>query len=406
MAIIQQRDAELFQERANPEEALRTKIDMISSTILKIEENKAKFANTLALLKPDFIFPTAFKKGNDIIDNTLVVNLALQNPAGMRIGAVDGSVLRESLIGADIIASKARGVVFRFYTKKPPVVKYFPREKNENFNLFGIFQGTNNQELESFTNAERLLSELELVHSIISTESHLDMMIIDGSLLIPEIFNGNENFYANKYSRQISEILIKILKVCRENDTMLVGVMKDSAKMDFGTIIGKLISVCMDSHPVCKKFLEFDYRQALQVFKDYELFFRFLKEGERTFAMKEFPRAEEFIPSTDFERYLKNNDLALYTYIFKAVPMDIPLKVEFFAKNQPNGIKTIVERTSSLLYPLSKVNIDYSEPSPQMEAHKRVKIPEQDFKVIIEIMRQKTGFCSTLMQKRRDRRPF
>ncbi|HME52853.1 MAG TPA: DNA double-strand break repair nuclease NurA [Candidatus Lokiarchaeia archaeon] len=406
MAIIQQRDAELFQERANPEEALKTKINMIASTILKVEENKTKFVNALALLKHDLIFPPAFKDGNYIIDDMLVARMALQNPAGMRIGAVDGSVLRESLVGADIIASKARGVAFRFYTKKPPVVKYFPREKNENFNLFGIFQGSNSQELEIFTNAERLLSELELVHSIISTESHLDMMIIDGSLFIPEIFNNKENLYANKYSRQISEILVKILKACRENDTMLVGVMKDSAKMDFVNIIGKLIPTCMNSHPAFKKFLDFDYRQAIQVFKDYDLFFRYLKEGERTFAMKEFPKAEDFIPSTDFERYLKNNDLALYTYIFKAVPMDIPLKVEFFAKNRSDGIKPIVERTSSLLYPLSRVNVDYSEPSPQMEAHKRVKIPEQDFKVIIETIRQKTGFCSTLMQKRRDRRPF
>lgn len=406
MAIIQQRDTELFQERANPEEALKTKINVIASTIMKVEENKTKFVNALALLKRNFVFPSAFKNGNLIIDNNLVARMALQNPAGIRIGAVDGSVLRESLVGADIIASKARGVAFRFYTKKPPVVKYFPREKNENFNLFGIFQGSNNQELEVFTNAERLLSELELVHSIISTESHLDMMIIDGSLFIPEIFNNKENLYANKYNSQISEILVKILKTCRENGTMLVGVIKDSAKMDFVNTIGKLIPTCMNSHPAFRSFLDFDYRQAIQVFKDYDLFFRYLKEGERSFAMKEFPRAEDFVPSTDFERYLKNNDLALYTYIFKAVPMDIPLRVEFFAKNGPEEIKTIVERSSSLLYPLSKVNVDYSEPSPQMEAHKRVKIPEQDFKVIIETIRQRTGFCSTLMQKRRDRRPF
>jgi len=406
MAILEQRDAELFPARANPEETIKTKIDLIATTILKVEENKEKFVNAFNLVKAGFKIPPAFKIANNVADDTLVSTLSLQNPAGMRISAVDGSVLRESLIGVDLIASKARGVVFKFYARKPPVVKYFPQEKNENFNLYGIFQGSNSQDLESFANAERLLSELELVHDIISEESHLDMMIIDGSLFIPEIFNISENVYASKYSKQISDVLIKILKACNENDTLLVGVLKDSIKADFVNIIGKLIPACIDLHAPFKGFLDFDYRLAIQLFKDYDLFYRFLKEGERSFTCKTFPKAANFVPATEFERYLKSNDLGLYSYMIKAVPMDIPLKIEFFARNEAASIANYVAKTSALLYPLSKINVDYSEPSPQMEAHKRVKIPEQDFKVIVDIIRQKTGFCSTMLQKRRERKPF
>jgi hypothetical protein len=406
MAIIEQRDVELFQERANPEETIKTKIDLIASTIVKVEENKSRFARTLVQSKAAFRFPAAIKNEFFICDDVLANNLTLQNPAGMKIAAVDGSVLRESLIGVDLIASKARGVSFKFYSKKSPIVKYYPQEKNENFNIFGIFQNTNTQDLESFTNAERLLSELELVHSILSTEPHLDMMIIDGSLFIPEIFNSSENYYASRYNKQISDVLKRIIDACKQNGTILVGVVKDSIKADFSGIFGRLIPACMGAFPAFKDFLAFDYRQAIQVFKDYDLFYRFLGEGERSFCMRTFPKTGSFLPATDFERYMKANDLGLYSYMIKAVPMDIPLKVEFFSRCDPAAVNGLVERSASLLYPLSKINVDYSEPSPQMEAHKRVHIPEQDFKVIIDIIRQKTGYCSTMLQKRRERKPF
>ncbi len=406
MAIIEQRDTELFQERANPEETIKTKIDLISSTIVRVEANKARFASTLLKSKATFRIPDAVKKEYAINDDVLASSLALQNPAGMKIGAVDGSVLRESLVGVDIIASKARGVVFKFYAKKSPIVKYYPQEKNENFNIFGIFQNTNAQDLESFTNAERLLSELELVHTILSAEPHLDMMIIDGSLFLPEIFTSSENYYASRYNKQISDVLKRILDTSKQHGTILVGVVKDSIKADFAGLAGKMIPACMDAFPAFKDFLAFDYRQAIQVFKDYDLFYRFLREGERSFAMRTFPRTAGFVPTTDFDRYLKDNDLGLYSYMIKAVPMDIPLKVEFFSRSDPSAVTSLVEKSSALLYPLSKINVDYSEPSPQMEAHKRVRIPEQDFKVIVDIIRQKTGFCSTMLQKRRERRPF
>lgn len=406
MAIIEQKNAELFQDRANPEETIKTKIDLIASTIVKVEENKARFVRTLVQSKATFRFPPAFKKEYYIHDDALSSGLALQTPAGMRIAAVDGSVLRESLVGVDLIASKARGVVFKFYAKKPPVVKYYPQDKNENFNMFCIFQNTTAQDLESFTNAERLLSELELVHSILSTEPHLDMMIIDGSLYIPEIFNNNENYYASKYNKQISGVLKRILDTCRQNGTMLVGVVKDSIKSDFCAVCGKMIPACMDSAPAFKEFLSFDYRQAIQLFKDYDLFYRFLSEGERSFCTRTFPRDNSFVPATDFERYIKANELGLHSYLLKAVPMDTPLKVEFFSSCDDKAVASIVERSSALLYPLSKINVNYSEPSPQMEAHKRVRIPEQDFKVIVDIIRQKTGYCSTMLQKRRERKPF
>ncbi|MBN2151706.1 MAG: DNA double-strand break repair nuclease NurA [Candidatus Lokiarchaeota archaeon] len=407
MAIIEQRDAELFQERANPEETIKTKIDLIASTIVRVEENKSRFAGTLSRSKAAFRIPVGLKKEYAINDDALASGLALQNPAGMRIGSVDGSVLRESLVGVDIIASKARGVVFKFYTKKPPIVKYFPQEKNENFNLFGIFQNANAQELESFSNAERLLSELELVHAILSAEPHLDMMIIDGSLFIPEIFTSSESYFASRYNKQISDVLKRILETSRQNGTILVGVVKDSIKADFAGTVGRMIPACIDAFPAFKEFLSFDYRQAIQVFKDYDLFYRFLSEGERSFSMRTYPRPGQAIgTATEFDRYMKDNDLGLYSYMFKAVPMDIPLKVEFFSTNDRAAVASLVDKSSALLYPLSKINVDYSEPSPQMEAHKRVRIPEQDFKVIIDIIRQKTGFCSTMLQKRRERRPF
>ncbi|MEX2680835.1 MAG: DNA double-strand break repair nuclease NurA [Candidatus Sigynarchaeota archaeon] len=406
MAIIEQRETELFQDRVNPEETIKTKIDLIASTIVKVETNKAKFASILSKAKAAFHIPADIKKEYAINDDKIASSLTLQNPAGMKIGAVDGSVLRDSLVGVDIIASKARGVVFKFYAKKSPIVKYYPQEKNENFNLFGIFQNTNTHDLESFTNAERLLSELELVHAIMSAEPHLDMMIIDGSLFLPEIFSSSENYYASRYNKQISEILEQILETSKAHGTIVVGVVKDSIKADFAGIIAKLIPACMGTFPVFKDFLAFDYRQTIQVFKDYDLFYRILLEGERSFSMRTFPRTAAFVPATEFDKYLKDHDLGLYSYMFKAVPMDIPLKVEFFSRSDPAVVASLVEKTSALLYPLSKINVDYSEPSPQMEAHKRVRIPEQDFKIIVDIIRQKTGFCSTMLQKRRERKPF
>jgi hypothetical protein len=296
--------------------------------------------------------------------------------------------------------------VFRFYTKKSPVVKYYPQEKNENFNIHAIFQNADASEMEFYANIERLISELEMVSKIIRTEPNLDMMIIDGSLFIPELFNRKENYYVIQYTKRLSDLLIDILDIAERNNTILVGVMKDSTSTDLTTIVGQFISACSPTEKLLERFYDFDFRQVLQLFKDYDLFFRFMDASERSFACRSFPKTGTFIPSTAFEKYLKQKELGLYAYLIKTVPMDVPLKVEFFSKIDRESASKRVARTASLLNPVSRIMHDYSEPSPQMEAHRRVKISENEFQVLVDIIRQKTGYCSSLLQKRRDRRPF
>lgn len=407
MATKTEEDLDFLGERTHPQDFLKKKIELISKAIMDIEKDKKKFMVVFHELKDTLSIPEEFKNHHLLFGDRLHEKLDLFPLSGMKIGAVDGSILRESMLGVDLIASKSRGVVFRFFKNKPPDVKYYPLMKDENFNLFGIFQGLNMQEIEIYSSVERILAELELVYEILRNETELDMMIIDGSLYIPEIISFHcENYYIKKYIERITKVLINIIKICKNNNTLLVGVVKDSIKRDLMHVIGKLIPYMMKDDATFKKFLEFDYRKVIKIFKDHDFFFRYLDEGERTLVLKSFPKTDNFIPQVPFDRYLKSNELGIYSFLLKPVPMDIPLKVEFITRNEESTILKHGKQIASLLYPMSKIMIDYSEPSPQMEAHKRVKIPEQEFKIIVEMIRRKTGYCPTLLQKRRERKPF
>ena len=407
MAIISNRiEQESLQKGTDARISLKDKIETIASTILSYENKKNLFINTLQEIQGKFEFSEEFMNRYDIKDECITRDIILRDLGGMKIASVDGSILRESMLGMELIASKSRGAVFRFYKEKSPVVRYYPIDRNQNLNIQGIFRNTSKKEVEFLTNAERLLSELKLIYQIIKDEKYLDMMILDGSLYLPEIFNSNDNYSKSPYNKKITQLLINILNICRERDTIVVGVLKDSIRSRLSTILRYLIPYEIKRDGRFKKFLEFNYPQILNLFKDYDLFYRLLGAGQRTFAMQIYPGQEENKPKTLFERYLDVKDIGLYSYLIKCVPMDVPLCIEFFSQNKKYKVMEIIKKSSSLLYPLSTIVFNYSEPSPQMEAHKRVKISEYEFKLLVDVIRNKTGFCSSLLPKRRDRKPL
>ncbi|MHA1793757.1 MAG: DNA double-strand break repair nuclease NurA [Promethearchaeota archaeon] len=397
-----------FLSRHEQELSIKKRIDIISKAIVEVESQKRKFLEGWLKIKEKFAFPEDFKKHYNIIDAGLFKKSNPAKLSGKRIAAVDGSVLRETMLGVDLIASKATGVSFDFHESKPPLVKYFPDATDDNFNLFGVFRTVLSQEIDYYVNVERLLSELELVFQIVSSDPYIDLMIIDGPLYIPEIINTNELFFMKKYNKQITNTLIKILETCQKNRILLVGVIKDSIKNEHVSILGKILPFMLKEYPEISEMFELDFRKLINMFRDYDFFFRFLKEGERSFIKKIYPISMEKQGNSMslFRKFLEENEMGIYAHHLKAVPMDVPLKLEFIAKNKSEIIREQAKKITSLIYPVSKIMVDYSEPSPQMEAHKRVKIPEQDFKTIINVIRQKTGYCSTLMPKRRERRPF
>lgn len=397
---------EIFQDRSNPDDTIKDKIAIIASTVVQLEREKERFAATWEGIKASFTFPRDFNELRGVLDETLSTTVPMLGLSGMKIGSVDGSILRECMLGVDLIASKARGVVFRFYSKRPPVVRYFPQEPNENFNLLGVFQGANLQEIDAYANAERLLCELELVRKILQQEPALDMMIIDGTLHIPDLFKTTDNHAIQAQIKRITELLIDIINASEANHTLLVGVTKDSSRADHLNVLRALIPARLQEDERFRAFMEMDTKQMFAVFKDYDFFYRILQEGERGFAIRSVPRVSDGPgkPRTMFEKFLHVKGLALHSYLLKAAQMDVPLKIELFAS--PETARPRVVRSSSLLRPMSRIMIDYSEPSPQVEAHKRVKISEQDFSIIVDMVRQQAGYCTSVMQQRRNRRPI
>ncbi|MBD3186026.1 hypothetical protein GF325_04275, partial [Candidatus Bathyarchaeota archaeon] len=171
MAIKILKNANLLHERTHQGDSIKKRIDMVSKAILNIENEKRKFINIWLEAKNQFQFPTELINTYGLGDDGISYPVHDKQMSGLRVGAVDGSVLRESMLGIDLIASKARGVVFNFKKDTPPDVSYYPVETNSNFNLFGVFQGSSFREIEFYSNVERLLAELELVHQVIAREN-------------------------------------------------------------------------------------------------------------------------------------------------------------------------------------------------------------------------------------------
>jgi hypothetical protein len=170
---------------------------------------------------------------------------------------------------------------------------------------------------------------------------------------------------------------------------------KDSITDSFRNLLNRGFPTYLRKYPEMAPFYDVQYRQIFQRFTDVELIYKLLPDNTRSTVFRydiEHPLEESFkivcnkpgfnentqSQSIDLENYLK-----IYASYFQFGQLDIPLRIEFLAKDDLSEIESRIQLISRIIPPISRPNPTCTIPIPQIEAHLRVHLREQEMDLFV-----------------------
>ena len=266
----------------------------------------------------------------------------------LSVCAVDGGLLAHRMHGADIILSRAVGVVFTYSGNKLNSFSYYP-EKNPKPEIF-IENSLDEHESLVFRSLIRLKGELSCALSCLENFSPA-VMLMDGSLsMLPSDCPPKESVLFGLYS-EVLMLYDRLYGQCAEKNCILIGVIKDSRSRKLAVDLGL---PCSDT--ILCNFL--------------------LDESEMTEAMS----------------YSESNDKIKFFYIKPS--KDLPLRIETTSTN--------IEYVSSLVNSLSAISENFAYPAVLIEADMCAALDPKE----IESVEASLLSLSGMKPLRRNSRPF
>ncbi len=334
--------------------------------------------------------------------------------SGLNIVSVDGSSAVKKFMNVDFSFLKAICVKYDFYNEgKSAKIKYFPDLSGfNNYSVQGNYFNREENVVESKVSMDMTFMEINLLNNFIeqSTSSDIDLIIIDGSIVIMPInlLFSKDPEISIKYDRLLREYH-KLYLNCKDNGILLVGSIKDTRTSDLCHLLQESIQLLHSNGTDLTDFMNINYRQIIDYFSDMDLFNRILNKSERS-CIFNCKRDIEKIRDTGIKKEIPYYfPLSFYAFYIKTAKFDIPCRIEFFMEEK-HSIKKASEKAdliSSMLLPVSSMNEHYGLPIPQIEAHKRAVFKPDEINLLFNNLKRhlnKNGV--NLIEKRRTRRPF
>ena len=358
--------------------------ETLAKLISEMESNRKKVGNFLKETNEFTELPT----DKEITETKIIHPVNAAELKGLKIAGIDGGLVKKSFHGIDLMLLRAVGVVYD-YTNGNLNVEYYPdaipaptpRAINDPLDDFGF-------ELNS--NIERQVTEVTTATEVLE-KFEPDLLLLNGSIIphyttVPEkgsfVYVNYENMI-NAYNRLIEAV--------KSKKTILAGVIEDSRGTRFCEILSRMMNINFDPN------LPQEFKIVLNSTKDTNLLAHILSHRERTFT---FPYSSEI----ETHPMLRNFPAAkqIMTFYIRTAEFDRPLRVDFLADK---GTIDIANRISSILLALAS-NSSYGTPSVIVEADQRAKLSEHDLEIFYHDILNKTGNIESLLQQRRNQRPF
>lgn len=394
------------------EQVLLHNINKIARDYLEVEKIKKEFANLLLnkqkeLDVSEFIpYPKYFIK-----ENFLKTPAESSDISGLNFISVDGSCANKTFLDVGFSFLKAIAVKYYFNEKHQADIQYFPDLSGfNNYLVQGSYISRSEELMESYSSLDMTLMEIRLLNQLIERNTPVEMIIIDGSIVITPInllFSQDPDL-TQKYDLLLREYN-KLYLNCKENNILLVGSIKDTRTSALSHLLRETIQLLRPTYSHLKEFLDLNYRQVFDYFSDLDLYNRLLQKGERS-CIFQCKREIDKIRDTGLKKEISYYfPLTFYAFYLKTAKHDTPCRIEFFMEEK-HDIKRASKKAdliSSLLLPISSFNDYYGLPIPQIEAHKRAVFKANEIELMFNHLKRtlsKNGVF--LMEKRRDRRPF
>lgn len=394
------------------EQLLLIDLKIIAQEYLEIEHLKNKFTKSLLDNRENLDFSEFIKYPNyNIKENLVKKQVSPSNIRGLNVVSVDGSSVVKKFMNVDFSFLKAIAVHYYFYKNHTSKIDYFPDITG--FNNYMVQANYINREenvVETKISMDMTFMEIKLLNELIEKNNSIDLIIIDGSIVIMPInlIFSKDLEISKKYDKLLKEYQT-LYSNCIEKGIILIGSIKDTRTSALTHLIRNSIQMLKPSTTKLTDFIKINYRQIIDYFSDLDLFNRVLKKSERSCIFnckKELDKIRDTGIKKEIPYYFP---LSFYAFYLKTTLHDTPCRIEFFM-DEKHSLKDASEKAdliSSILLPISSLNEYYGLPIPQIEAHRRAVFKPAEVNLLFNnLSRTLNSYGVSLLEKRRVRRPF
>lgn len=294
------------------------------------------------------------------------------------IVGVDGGIVKKAFHGIDLLLLRAIAVAFYYKNSKLSFASYYP-SSIPSPELKVIVDPFSDLEFEINSNMERQMKEIEIAKEALE-KFEPDILLLHGSIIPHYTFVPDKSalLYLN-YKRMI-DTYQNLFDLVKKKKTILAGVVEDSRGARFCELVSQILP---------------EHKLTLNKSKDSNILAYCLKVGERTISfpyssdIKAHPILREF---GDAEK--------IQTFYIRLSEFDQPIRIEFLADK-----KDAEKKIASALLACAG-NASYSIPPVLIEADQRARLAEKDLEMVYRDILARTGNLSSMVELRRDRRPF
>ncbi|MHA1233458.1 MAG: DNA double-strand break repair nuclease NurA [Promethearchaeota archaeon] len=394
------------------EQILLTNLKNLAQEYIGIERMKNKFVEILLANLESLDFKELLKYPNyDIKENFIRKPTSASNIRGLNIVSVDGSSVVKKFMNVDFSFLKAIAVKYYFYDNQSSRIEYFPDLTGfNNYNVQGNYLNREENVVEAKISMDMTFMEINLLNKLIEKKSDVDIIILDGSVVIMPInlIFTKDSEISKRYDILLREYQ-KLYSTCIEKGIILIGSIKDTRTSALTNLLRSTIQMLKPNTTNLSDFIKINYRQILNYFSDLDLYNRVLQKTERSCIFnckKEVDKIRDTGIKKEIPYYFPFN---FYAFYLKTATYDTPCRIEFFMDDNCD-LKEASEKAdliSSILLPISSLNDFYGLPIPQIEAHRRAVFKPQEIDLLFNsLSRTLKVHGVSLLEKRRTRRPF
>jgi len=297
---------------------------------------------------------------------------------GLVLG-VDGGMVKKSFHGIDLILLKAVAVAFYYKESKLSSVDYYP-DSIPTPELKVVVDPFSDLEFEVNSNIERQIKEVETAKEALE-KFEPDILFLHGSIIPHYTFVPDKSTLLYMSYKRMIEAYQKLFESVKKAKTILAGVIEDSRGARFCEFVSQLLP---------------EHKLVLSRSKDSNILSYSLKVGERTIS---FPYSSD-VKTHPILREFKDDAEKVKTFYIRLGEFDQPVRIDFLADKE-DADKQI---SSTLLACVGNAN--YSIPPVLIEADQRAKVSEKDLDIFYYDILVKTGSLPSMLELRRERRPF
>ncbi len=394
------------------EQLLLINLKDLAQEYLEIEQLKQKFTKILLNNLDSLDFKEFLRYPNyDIKESVLKRDATASNIRGLNVVSVDGSSVVKKFMNVDFSFLKAIAVKYYFYKNQSSKIEYFPDISGfNNYNVQGTYLNREDNAVDAQISMDMTFMEINLLNKLIEKKSDIDLIIIDGSVVIMPInlIFAKDSEISKKYDKLLKEYK-KLYSNCIERGIILIGSIKDTRTSALTNLLRSSIQMLKPNTTKLTDFIKINYRQIMDYFCDLDLFNRVLKKYERSCIFnckKDLDKIRDTGIKKEIPYYFPQS---FYAFYLKTAIHDTPCRIEFFM-NDKHSLKEASEKAdliSSILLPISSLNEFYGLPIPQIEAHRRAVFKPQEVNLLLNnLSRTLSSYGVSLLEKRRTRRPF